>query len=499
MSIFTNEYNATKSKLACYEDAFKARYLKIWGSTPCKIDANLKSFIRAHLIFMDDNIATENDRRNLLYEYMSSFVSKSDYDDLLNKSYNGLPVNNFLVNKVVNNTATSYVNAPSRIIGIESENLREQLTDILDEGNLNSIMDTLQKTALLTGECIVQPVVSIKDNDTKLSFNIHAKDNYSFNTRKDGTNELWIYGVREIDGKVIELFEVWTAETLQYIDTNNKNITQLIMNSKEKIMPNLYGYIPYLVLRLNGSTNNKTNTMYSLINSQLKSNGMEFAMQNNQNYNGFQILFGKNTELGKKGNKLGAGRLIEINNIKNDALLLEPELQSIDLSPQYIELYELKKSYDTDVLRSFNLPNHLIDQTANLQSGVAIELSRLPLIEQQKKNNDTLKQFDSNLINAVAVAYNNEVGFNYFPINFKVQIDYIDSAFTTPTNENYELYTSMFNAGILSAKQYLQSVASIDYIQTDEQAIEYINNNMQNLTLINKPSIEEPENPVDIE
>lgn len=479
------------NKKAFYEKAFDSRFYNIWAGTGIT-DYKLKSYIHACLIYLNANHATEHDRRLLLYNYMAGYFDVSDSTKLLNKIYALLPSSAGIIKKVLQNICTSYNNAPSRAFEIE-ETKSQELADLINNSTFNATMNTVERIAYLSGECIVRTYF---DSDNTLQFDIVTRDNYTYIVNKQNERELWVHKTYyDSDNIKQDCFIVWTNESVKIVDRDLKVITDdvsSLSNFNENsvlgrgVYKHKYNGIPYLRIFLNDSNDDETNTQFDLIRSQLEDGRMECATMNNTVYNAFSMFMGINTNF--KGNNFtfGAGNIIEYNNVDSE-MASEPDLREIAPSTQYLELKSLRDGMKKDVLREYNLPNWAIDETANLQSGVAMELSRSPLVEMQKKNSYRLKQFDKKLVFEVCKMYNLYIA-DYYPEQFDIKIDYIETQYPADQKENYEANTTKFNAGIISAQTYLQSVTNIDDINSDEEAIEIINYNLGNLNKINKPA-----------
>ena len=477
------------NKAAVYEEAFKSRFWDLWKNTPLKSDASLMAFVHANLIFINENLHNEHDKRWLLYQYMKGYLSTNESDDLLNKIFALLPSSNHIVKKVLDNLCLTYNNAPSRKFAIENESIKEELTKMIEDSNLNQILSEAERTAYLTGEIIIRPIF---DDNKGLSYEIHTRDNYGYAINANNEKELYIHTqTSDGNGGTLDVFFIWTDTTVKVVDAkgeaitkrllgyiDDKNISGYVYNDNETIVNHSYGKIPYLRLFLNDSNINRTNTQYEIIRSQLEDNRLETATINNTVFNGFSMLIGVNTNFKDANIKFGAGNYIEFNDVNDFAV--EPSISEFAPSQQYLELTELRNINTRNILRRYNLPNWAIDESANLQSGVAMELSRIPLIESQKKNNLQLKQFDKSLIYEVCKAYNLQFEDKY-PIDFDISIDYIETQYPANEAENYEINKQKLSDGVIGAKYFLQSVTDIDDIANDDAAIEFIEQNKQKL------------------
>lgn len=467
-----------------YKKAFDARFFYLWNATPCRLQIEQLEYFRAMNIFLQENIDTEHDRRKLLYYYCEPYMATAEYDDTLNQLISVLPTNNLYVKKVMRAICNLYDNPPVRTFETAKSELFE---DLIKDSNINVMLSEAHKLAKLSSRCLVRPEFI----NGVLNYNIVTSEYYAYCVR-DGVEELWIHRVLEENNKYYDCFHVWTKDTFRVYDTDLKNITErylLSISTAEQKMPitdtvkNVYGKIPYLELRLNDVSNGANNGLWELIRAQLDYNRLSILDTNNVVYNGFSMMSFINFGLAKSGLKLGAGAVINIDDVAEDSGLLPPTFENLTPSSEYNEIAEFKQNNINNTLRLYDLPNSMIEASANLQSGVAMQIDRIGLLEYRREDENALRNFDRELMQFTADIYNVAVKPVFTsPIN--ASIDFVEDNYPTDPQLDYDLATTKFNSGLIDLYTYMSIVTGYDNITNNEEAFELIKNNIYMLNKI---------------
>src|SRR5574343_489849 len=157
--VYVNGYN--KDTTPIYVSAYGGEQYAVWGSIDefnNQIDETC--YYRALSSFIRNNSLGEDDRRKLLYSYMScSGYAIDEADDPLNKMYPALSTNNMYLTRALNNLCVLYLDEPERIFEEIQENKEVQIRDLIRNSKYNKFMLNLHRAFKLCGEVIARPLL----------------------------------------------------------------------------------------------------------------------------------------------------------------------------------------------------------------------------------------------------------------------------------------------------------------------------------------------------
>jgi hypothetical protein len=475
--------NTFNEKKAFYENAFFDYFYRVWENTPFKDKAYEKAFFHAHTVFLNDNLYTENDRRNLLFNYLLPFMSADSDEDVLKKAISILPTDNLYVKRALRAICSSYDENPTRTfdVGVEQQ---ETVFKLIQEALVTPSMRATHETAKLASKSL--NYVYFKDENTP-QIEVIQPEYYSYN---DNHTELWIHRQITVNGEVKDGFWIWTATSFKAQLVNGRDVTSFVVNTTDSLdsAKNPYGVIPCVELNLNSSFGNTDNTLWELVKAQLDVNRLDFSETNNVLFTAFSMFLAKNIDFGNDI-KFGIGKVITLNKLENSmtAAYEAPELDIISPESQFFEINQLKDTNIKNTLRKLDLPSSMIDENINLPSGTALKIERIGLDEYRKRDEVALKIFEKQLIQLILKVYNIDY-VNTLDENMDIVIEYNKVTIPTEPTADYELSTQQFNAGLLSLANYVNKNTGAD-VTTEEDALKFIENNLTILTKIRKMQI----------
>jgi len=474
-----NNYNSNTSVgQSFYEAAFTPRLGDIWRNTLSVDEVSYLAYYHALVAFIEDNPNSELARRELLYFYCLPFMSNKQSASLT-KARGTLPTNNLYIRQILQASCQLYVNPPVRTISGSGGSL-DDFYDMVNGSDINSTLNEAHKVAKFTSECLVRPyfekvILSNGKESGQLLFEIIAPDAYYWLSDDLGNPVLDIHRYYFAnDGKAYDCHWKWMSDGSVIVVDNNGNLIPSEMDQIQTI----YNSIPYVHLQLNIGVNGESSSMWEMLRAQLDYNKYSLLGDNNVTLNGFATPVIINMGF-TEGDTLGAGMVLAKNNIASNSGLLDPQIDYVDPPINFPEIDDYKNTSIKNALRSANMPNSLIDRSANLQSGLAMQIDRQALDEQRISDESRMKAFDKELINKIAEVSNAQLNTNYGVLD--VSIEYVETVYPSDATADYQLTRQKFVDGVLSPRQYLRLTtdldATSDYLKTDEAALAYINKN----------------------
>ena len=447
-----------------YENAFNTQFTDIWKNTPFQAEIAEFSYHKSLSIFLQEGALAEEQRRLLLYNYCKTHFNTTEESSIINQIYNSLESDNEIVKSTVKLICQLYQNNPTRTIeGLNDE----EFIDYINDSYLNASMKLLHENSMLNGKSLIRPYIV----DGELQFEILTPDNYRIKTLiVDGISkrEIWVAkSIRDEEGYYDTIFHVWTDEIYEtFID-----------NVRVSSETNPYGFIPYIELNLAINTANPPTSLYELMKTQLDYNRARMSANNNMLLNGFASSVLINFGLEDANNiKFGAGK-VWVKDLQSDEDM-KPEVLYINPPTDYMDIASYSEDTVHDKLRRMNIPESAISGDAGLQSGVAMEIDRMGLMEYRKDSESIIRKFDKKLIQLIANLCNIELGTNY-DNNYIQSIEYIETQFPTNDKEDYDLIKEQFNNGLITLQSYINSTTDVDNINSNEQALEYVQDNIE--------------------
>lgn len=457
-----------------YGDAFNGELTAIWFSTPFLSEVEDMSYVRAISCFMQDSEDAEEARRKLLYIYLRTFCKSDAATDPLNVQRPILPSHNRNFQRAINNICTLYNQAPARDYNDLSETLKAKLESLLDDIKINRHLKHAYKLAKCVNEVIMRPYqINGKWNIEILTPDLYRIENDLYTKE---IKSIWIpFVVRDRWGVIQQKFYVWTAETLRVADSEGayQKFTFNGVTYPEAGLNHNYKRIPYVRLMMSENPDVIGGALWELAKAQLEYNSGKYIAQENLHYAALGLWFFK--DIANPGEiLLNPGRAYVKSTTTPDE---NPEISFISGTPIYNDVQAYNELAIRDTMKSFGLPNSMIMESANLQSGVSMLIDRMELNEQRNDDIDILQEFEEDLINLIAIVANVELNTG-FP-HIEVNTDYIEPSIFMEAKDELEHNQALFDKGLLSPSQYVQRLTGNDNIKTDQEAIEFINNNLK--------------------
>mgnify|MGYP000027826931 CR=1 FL=1 len=469
-----------------YFGAFGMEFLAIWGGTKFQAEVEDLCYKRAFTIWLQNTEDSEERRRALLYEYLKPQFAHDRATDPLNRYYNILPTNNLLVTRVINNICNLYNDAPAR--AFEPDTDKEVIESAYKEMKFNQIMQRASRLAKLCNEVALRPRLK----KGKWIIDYITPDLYRIYYNEQGEpTEMWIpFQTMDRSGRISSRFHVWTNEFYYQLNSTGEQVKFEYNGQQYYELPNRYRVIPFLILQMSNDEIYGGGA-YELVKAQLYLNKLAYITDENVTYSAVGVWLAKNIlSQGESSLRLNPGTAIHKTYGLEEP---EPSLEHIAGTPNYIELNEMRTIVAKSVYKEMGLPSSVIDDKSEL-SGIAYKIDRQELAEARKEDINILQDFEQDFLNHFINIYQTETG-RQLSKEIRVNVDYNDQQIQDP-KEELEYLTTLFEKGLLEPLQYVNRLTGNTLINTNEQAIEFIKQNLKYKKLLEESNGDTTDIPV---
>ena len=469
-----------------YEKAFNSDFMAIWGKTKFLNEVPLLSFYRAITCFLHNNDLGIEDRKKLVYSYLSAWFATEKDTDQLNKVMQNIPTENEVVKRVVENVCNLYKEAPSREFADLNGKQKEYVNEILTQSNYNSAIDQAFQLMWLAGECLMRP----RQRNGKWWWEVLPPDMYRLVTDVDGTiQEVWIPFMKEIQVAGVPKdyniwFHFWTPEIYQQLDHNlqpvefeynSKNVTVV---EHKYVDENGKPSVPWVRLQSSENDDVYGGGQWELIRAQLQINLINYLIEENLIYGTVGFWLAKNLVDYVKNETLtlSPSKIIHITNQSIDDV--ESDIEHKSAQAMFLELIEAKQRLAEITLRNYSLPFSAISSNPSFPSGVAMLVDRWELMEKRTKFINLMQNYENQLLKSLVMVNNAEISTKKLPF-FKVSIDYADFDIPYDVDKEIEIYKMKAELGLITPTTFVRKLSGNDFIQTDKDAIEFVKQNRE--------------------
>lgn len=278
--------------------------------------------------------------------------------------------------------------------------------------------------------------------------------------------------------KIRTIYDVWDSQRYRKLDYHGNPVVFMYNNQKYTELPlPTYKCPPFCELIIDGDSDVYGGGLWELAKAQLEANMWDFLIKENAIYNGFSVWMMVN--FGKKYTraKLSPGHVIKIDNVKEvEGDDIPPYIDTITPSQQYTEMNEIKTTRIKMMLKNIGLPSSIVEDRDT--SGVAMLIDRAELNEMRMEDISVLKHNEKRLHNVIANVLNTEFDESY-PDEIDVTMDYVEPSVYREPKDEYEYHKSLYDNGFIDVKTFIHKITGDDSIITEQDAIEYINNNLR--------------------
>lgn len=448
-----------------YLRAFNSLFTTVWGSTPLRNDISNLSYFRAMTCFLGTEQEDLEDRRKLVYQYLSNDFSILENTDTINQLYRILPIEESIT-RILRNLCSLYTKAPKR----KFENADEKIQPLYDGAYVNATFKEVHKMAKLCNSALVMPVV----RDGEIEIDILPPDLFRFVTdRKDFKKilELWIpISTINENGQEEYTFKVWSDTEYRVVDSEGRTIGDVV--------PNRYGVIPAVFLQFNDSrTDIYGGGMWELVNAILDDNKLCFLANNDVVYTAFSVWVATNFD-SKTDVRISPNKLLRVQNAaQGEGQLIPPSLESVSGNGSFMQIEELRDLRYRRALRKMGLPESLVSANPSLApSGVAMQIDRQELLEIRSEDIGIFKQFEKDFYEVFAKIVNADLRIG-IPETNVMSIDYVEQQEYIDPKIKEESLQKQFEYGIIGAKDFIAGFTQNETITDDQSAIDYIKQN----------------------
>jgi hypothetical protein len=438
--------------------AFAASFAVTWGSTPFSNDITNLAYFRSLTCFYGTEHTDLEDRRKLMYQYLSNDFSTDNQDDTINQLYRLIPVEEH-ISRILRNLCGLYVEAPNRKFSVKNEKLDQAYL----EGDVNSAFMYAHRLGKLCNTVLVMPVV----RDKKIEIDIFPPDLFRVKTDpKDYRKmiELWI-PMSEVDsaGKDVRTFKVWSKDTYYVMDAEGREITS---------EPNKYGAIPAVILQFNNNTRTDFygGAYVDLLHATLDCNKLKFLADNDVVFTGMSVWLA--TNFGKENIKIAPNRILKVDKVTTgEGFEIPPSLESVSGNGVFPNIDEANDARLRKAMRKAGLPESMVSSNPGLAaSGFALTVERRELNGLRLEDIGILSKFENLFYSIFANVLNKDLGYG-LPEKCSISIDYIESLDFIEEKDRQQVLKDNFEFGIIGAKEFINGFKSDDTIKTDEDAI----------------------------
>lgn len=480
MNILDFHYQDT-SNVQIWESAFNYDLGYIWNNTPYKNEICQMSFQRFLSCFFRNNQRGVKDRQKLLFWYLAPNFDVSKQESTLVTWLPILPTSNQFFLRTIKNRCVLYNYPPSREFDL-SDTEQTTLQSLLEECEFDVIMKRIYQLGKVTNELAVRP--QFKNKRLELIFLTPDLYRNQFDEYGNCIEMVIPYETADSDVRSIVNFIRYkdtydakgniTESIIEYLDSSFKHKTQEI---------NILGKMPYVFVQLNTNTDNGLEiyggTEVELAKAQLELNMYDFLSNENIIKNGFSILQIINHEADKL--KLGASAVIVKEGIMmGDGMEMPPDISFVSPPQLYADMQDFKATRERAYSRQMGLPNSMTGDTAGLQSGVAMKIDRIELDEARQEDVIKMKFVEKDILSHIIYVLNNDPASQYkgvFSEDLTYSIDYQEQTIYSEPKDEFELLNQMFDKGLLSPLQYVVKLTGNESIKTNDDAINFINEN----------------------
>jgi hypothetical protein len=381
---------------------------------------------------------------------------------------------NLYIKRALRNLCVVYNEKPTReIIG----NNNKILNDVYNEIAFDNRMLKIHRLAKFTNEL----AVTLQFINYKPQIKYITPDNYR--VEYDSYNipvEMWIPFYEKVENEYELRYRIWTPDRLTI---KNRNLQTL------SVTPNPYGEIPYVFISLDGDKDESLETygggLFELVKAQIMCNKLEFLINENLDYNGFAVWVLMNWGVKVNDIKFRPGSILTAEGVGESTGSDRPTVETIQPQSQYLDIEELKNTKMKRTLKNIGLPSSLIEDNAGIAaSGVSMQIDRQELNEIRKEDVGAFRIIEDEIVNKFAKILNTDPASKYkgkFNGLYSTQLDFIEQSVFLEPDKEYEFNKRLFTDGLITPAMFVNRTISNDLILTDQDAINYLNENKQML------------------
>lgn len=474
----------------------------VWGRHPKFSAPEYLERIAFHAFlttFYDETLADIDNRRRCLYKYAAGPFATDEKDDPLNVNAHKLPIDS-VIPKIIRNTATSYVEPPKRtwtINGEISDTITEVMNSIYKGSSADAKLVDAEGYTELCGGCAVRFYL---DSGKKWQMQILPPDHFQCIHDGERITHFCYATARQTATGYKTIFCNWTPDL--YFETDYSGTKESIpikndlgeLTASTKELPNEYGVVPFVIMRSNGNVTGDIfgGSMFSAVESMLALNLQRFSEDNSSVFESWGQWTLINWDTTKRRIRLGPGRALVAEQVSTgEGQLAPPSADNVAPAASYVNLYNVRKERQRDLMRSESIPESIASDSATApQSGYSRFIERAELHELRKYQKPMRIKFEHELTTLAVIVYNVEVatpsGFPLLPIDISVDTAFVEEIITSdPATEFANDVKQLIGGGLLPSK-FASKWLSIE-VSTEEDAVQVIEDNLLRIARIAGP------------
>lgn len=502
-----------------WREAFSASYFGKWANLAIKglnENAGTMSYYAALSCWVQGGKDAVQNRQKLLFQLLKATGFSSILPtDGINRHYSSLPSNNMFITRVLKNLCTIYIDEPARQLipkgrkQTPEKAAGEIFSDLTNQAGLNYRLLQAHRKAKFCGSAAVRPRVRrgeiqlqiltpeqyqcVYDDygnllEIYIPFNAIANNPGTNENKTELRYEYWdneVYRVLDENGcpiPFIHTYRTYNPGMNDFTDENSVELTELEHG---------YGRIPFEILSFDINDNDNTGgseDLYELVRIQLACNALDYMAMENVCYSAVAMWVMTNMGLGS-GAKIAPGAAFVREGVKSPDVgeLMPPQVETVSMTTYFDAINALKEKIKIQAMKDLGLPNSLILENPGLASGEALKVDYRELEMIRREDIELMRPFEKRLLGLTLTVASKDPASPYFgkiEPDYNYSIDYKELFSNERTIGELETLEKKKQRGVVTPLEYLQGYKADDTITTDDDAIEYINGNLEKFSQI---------------
>jgi hypothetical protein len=408
--------------------------------------------------FSRDGVYSKELRKLLQLQFMIGLYSYDEETDLLKREEDKIRTDNNLIRRILLNTCMIYNDEVNRQFKTDSKQ-SEKLENI----QFNEFMQRCHILGKFNGKILAFVYWNSQTKKIELKTITPAY----FKWRQVGEDwELWISNIIE----KIRPFEInsasdigtnWDYEYFVWTKQEMRTVDKLGRNIKPSI-PNIVGEIPFVEIDFSNFNRfdfyDNDSGMYELLESQLITNSLNFAVYAGASYSNISFLHLQNIEI-KDVSKFGLGGVITTKRNEDDA---ETSIEFITAPASFNEADTYNTNFVKDTYKNHAIPSGIVEG-GGIMSGEAMKMDRVELDEIRRSDIKIMEFYEkqiTKMIDLVSAKYRNAYNLGDYTILFN------DMEIITDPTVRYELKKEQFANDYISIYDFMREIG---YVGSDEE------------------------------
>lgn len=469
----TRDQVVVRSKTPYYKRAFGEEFRAIWGATPFKNEEDILSlcYFRAITCFLGTDADDENDRRELLYWFLSGESNIYDENSYINKKFATLPISDNLFKKISRNVLSAYSEPPARTFSVnETDNTK--FLEYYKNSGANAGLKKAYKIAGFTNIVAIRPKRIFKKSLGRfiIEHEVLSPDMFRLEFADEDIFDVESITIPFMAGSAVQ-HRIWTAEYETVKDHKGKIISQ---------DENRYGRIPYDFIKFSDGRDFYGGGDITLVQAQLYNNKLLIHADESETYSALSIWIGTNLDADGTAFKMSPGSMLNFKEVRapGDGMDAMPDLEPKNGTPFFDEINNFRNSLAQEELRTRGLPYDAIaDNPGTPLSGIARIIAQQELTEERGEHIERLRQIERSYAELFARIINIDAANNLPEVLDGFQIDFAEARYFLELKDDYEFDTTKLATGLLTPAEFVKKWTGRDGELSNDEAVKILMEN----------------------